>query len=59
MQAPTARSTACITEDGLLLSLHAEGTAQPALEATHVTYATQPAGLFDIPAGFKQVKPTQ
>lgn len=59
MQAPRSRSTACITADGLLLSLHADGTAQPALEATHVTYATQPPGLFDIPAGFKQVQPTQ
>lgn len=58
MQAPNARATACITNDGLLLSLREEGTAQPALEAIRVTYGTQPPGLFEIPNGFSQIAPS-
>ena len=58
MQAPEARATACITSDGLLLSLRTEGIVQPALEAIRVTYGTQPSDLFKIPDGFSQIAPS-
>ena len=58
MQAPGERATACITNDGLLLSLRTENTAPPALEAIRVTYGNQPPGLFEVPNGFSQITPS-
>lgn len=57
MRAHDAEATACITNDGLLLSLRTEGTTNPALEAVHVTYGAQPSDLFRIPDGFSQITP--
>lgn len=58
MRAPGAQATACITNDGLLLSLRTEDTSRPALEAIRVTYGTQAPGLFEIPNGFSQIAPS-
>jgi hypothetical protein len=50
--------TACITNDGLLLRVRGSQPGEPvALEAVSVTYAPQPASLFTLPDGLRQVAP--
>jgi hypothetical protein len=46
----------CLTADGVLLSAQiADPDRHPELEAMRVTYARQPAGMFEIPHGFRRL----
>jgi hypothetical protein len=46
----------CLTDDGVLLRAHSTDPARNReLEAVKVTYAEQPASLFEIPAGFQKM----
>lgn len=55
MQAAQYTAHACITQDGLVLRLSKAADAAPALEALSVSYGPQPASLFSIPPGYKQI----
>jgi hypothetical protein len=46
----------CLTEDGVLLrAVVADPDRRPELKAVRVTYARQPEGMFQIPAGFRRL----
>ena len=48
----------CLTDDGVLLRARsADQDRNRELEAVSVTYADQPASLFEIPAGFQKLDP--
>jgi len=58
MKGPQGGGTACITDDGLLLRIRGEQPGQAApMEAVSVAYGAQPASLFAVPAGLRQVAP--
>ncbi len=58
MRGPEGGGTACITDDGLLLRVRGSQPGQAAaLEAVSVTYGPQPASLFALPGGLRQVAP--
>jgi len=58
VRGPQGGGTACITNDGLVLRVRG---AQPgetaAMEAVSVAYGPQPASLFTLPGGLRQVAP--
>ena len=59
---PQVTGEACVTEDGVLLSGSGRqlgGGADTSLTATSVDYAPQPASLFQPPAGFRKLDPSQ
>jgi hypothetical protein len=58
MKGPQGGGTACITDDGVLLRIRGDQPGQAAaMEAVSVTYGAQPASLFAVPSGLRQVAP--
>lgn len=53
----SARGSVCLTADGLLLRGQGRGRdgRMASIEATSIAMATQPAGLFSPPAGYKMM----
>lgn len=62
VSSPAADGTACVTEDGVLLSgtgHSRNGGGDTSLVATSVQYGPQPGSLFLPPAGFAKIDPSQ
>ena len=58
VRGPQGGGTACITDDGLLLRVSGSQPGQAAaLEAVSVAYGPQPASLFTLPGGLRQIAP--
>jgi hypothetical protein len=62
VSSPHATGQACVTNDGVLLSgsgHQADGGGDTSLVASNVDYAPQPTTLFEPPAGFRKLDPSQ
>lgn len=60
VKGPQGGGTACITNDGLVLRVRGPEPGQPAaMQAVSVAYGPQPASLFTLPPGLRQVAPPQ
>lgn len=63
LQGATVGGTTCVTDDGVVLRLETADTDGDGddfklrVVATRVTYAPQPPGDFDLPAGYRRIGP--